>query len=153
MSIASRLAARVLRTRALVRAPIGLYRRGLGWLFGEELLMLEHRGRTSGQIRQVVLEVAGRTDDDTYLVVAGFGERAQWLRNIRADPRVLLSCGRLRRARAFASELDGDQADAVIAGYRHRKPGSWQVLAEAMTELGTDIGRLPVVSVSVRTGT
>ncbi|MET8156751.1 hypothetical protein ABZT47_10295 [Sphaerisporangium sp. NPDC005289] len=42
------IGARVLRTRRLVRAPIWLYRAGLGILFGSRLLMLEHIGRTTG---------------------------------------------------------------------------------------------------------
>jgi len=47
----SGVGARLLRTRAFVRAPIGLFRAGLGWLFGSRILMLEHRGRRSGSRR------------------------------------------------------------------------------------------------------
>ncbi|HTM84573.1 MAG TPA: nitroreductase family deazaflavin-dependent oxidoreductase, partial [Mycobacterium sp.] len=39
-----------------MRAPIWLYRARLGALLGSRLLMLEHRGRTSGARRYVVLE-------------------------------------------------------------------------------------------------
>ncbi|MFV0426843.1 MAG: nitroreductase family deazaflavin-dependent oxidoreductase [Beutenbergiaceae bacterium] len=148
MGIGGALAARMLRTRALVRAPIGFYRRGLGSVFGQELLMLEHRGRSSGKIRQVVLEVAGRTESGGYLVVSGFGSKAQWLRNITADPRVLLSCGPLHRVRAVAIALDPAAAASAIADYQQRKPKSWQTLAEAMTKLGTDLNQLPVVAVT-----
>jgi hypothetical protein len=45
----SGLAARALRTRAFVRAPIALYRHQLGWLLGGRMLMLEHTGRRSGR--------------------------------------------------------------------------------------------------------
>ena len=54
------LGARALRTRWLVRAPINLYRVGLGFLFGTRLLMLEHVGRRTGARRYVVLEVVDR---------------------------------------------------------------------------------------------
>ena len=43
--------------RALFRAPIYLYRLGLGWLFGKRILLLNHIGRVSGKQRQVILEV------------------------------------------------------------------------------------------------
>ena len=42
----------------LFRVPIWLYRLHLGWLFGHRLLLLTHRGRTSGRIHQTLLEVA-----------------------------------------------------------------------------------------------
>lgn len=44
-------------SRALFRAPIYLYRLGLGWLFGKRILLLNHIGRISGTQRQVILEV------------------------------------------------------------------------------------------------
>jgi hypothetical protein len=41
-------AAGLLRTRWIVRAPVGLYRARLGFLLGPRMLMLEHTGRKSG---------------------------------------------------------------------------------------------------------
>ncbi len=49
-AIAAR-AARLLRVRWFVRAPIWLYRARLGFLFGPWLLMLEHTGRKTGARR------------------------------------------------------------------------------------------------------
>jgi hypothetical protein len=46
-----RIGARVLANRALMRAPIWLYRARLGFLFGSRTLMLEHIGRKSGARR------------------------------------------------------------------------------------------------------
>jgi hypothetical protein len=46
--------------RALLRAPIWLYRAGLGGLLGRRVLLLTHIGRSTGRARQVVLEVAAR---------------------------------------------------------------------------------------------
>src|SRR5690606_12262413 len=60
----SAIGARVLRTRSLVRAPIALYKAGLGWLLGSRILMLEHRGRSSGLRRYVCLEVVERPSPD-----------------------------------------------------------------------------------------
>lgn len=80
------LAARALRTRALVRAPITLYRHDLGWIFGQRILMLEHTGCRSGQARFACLEVVGRPGPERIIIVSGFGERAEWYRNLLADP-------------------------------------------------------------------
>ena len=43
--------------RAVFRAPIYLYRLGLGWLFGKRTLLLNQIGRVSGKQRHVILEV------------------------------------------------------------------------------------------------
>lgn len=80
--------------RDLSRAPIRLYRLGLGGLLGHRLLLLTHTGRNSGRRRQVVLEVVGRHEESGgYLIASGFGARSQWFRNIAADPRVYFQVG------------------------------------------------------------
>jgi hypothetical protein len=71
-----RVGARVLANRALMRAPIWLYRARLGFLFGSRTLMLEHIGRNSGARRYVVLEVVGHPTPDVYVIASGFGLRA-----------------------------------------------------------------------------
>lgn len=150
MTRGSDWAARALRTRWLVRAPIHAYRAGLGFLFGQRLLMLEHRGRKSGRMRQVVLEVVAHPSEDRYVVVAGFGERAQWLRNVRADSQVRVSVGRRRGNPAVATELDRVEADAFLADYAQEHPDAWDRLRETMEQgLGTDIATLPVVALDL----
>jgi len=74
--LVARIGARGLTTRWLVRAPIGIYRAGLRFVFGSRLLMLEHRGRSSGRRRFVVLEVVDRPARDEYVIASGFGPRA-----------------------------------------------------------------------------
>lgn len=60
--------------RTLFRAPILLYRLGLGGLLGSRFTLLTHTGRSSGRPRQVVLEVVGRHQaSGGYLVASGFG--------------------------------------------------------------------------------
>src|SRR5215469_7567003 len=76
------------KTRWLVRAPIRLYRARLGFVLGSRFLMLEHVGRSSGLRRYVVLEIIGRPSPGTFVVASGFGTRAQWFRNVRANPAV-----------------------------------------------------------------
>lgn len=117
--------ARLLRVRWLVRTPVWLYRARLGGLFGTRLLMLEHTGRRSGKRRYVVLEVIARPASDTYVVVSGFGERAQWFRNVRVTPHVRVVLGSHRPAPALARLLDYEQATAALDAYRDRHPGAW----------------------------
>ena len=48
----------------LLRAPIWLYRAGLGPLLGHRFVYIAHRGRRTGARREVVLEVVGYTPKD-----------------------------------------------------------------------------------------
>ncbi|MBW0101771.1 nitroreductase family deazaflavin-dependent oxidoreductase [Pseudonocardia sp. KRD291] len=118
---------RLLRSRTLVRAPILVYRLGLGRVFGSRMLLLEHTGRRSGLRREVVLEVVGRPAGDRYVVVSGFGGRAQWFRNVRADPNVRVSVSGDRALPATARALEASEARYVLAGYveRHRRAWAW----------------------------
>ncbi|WP_231639835.1 nitroreductase family deazaflavin-dependent oxidoreductase [Mycobacterium sp. Marseille-P9652] len=144
---AGALGARLLRSRRLVRAPIWLYKARAGALFGSRLLMLEHIGRTSGARRYAVLEVVDHPRPDTWVVVSGFGRKAQWLRNIEANPRVRVYVGSQPPRRATARVLDQAEADRTLAAYRSRHPRTWQrfrpVLEETfgapITEAGTPL--------------
>jgi deazaflavin-dependent oxidoreductase (nitroreductase family) len=71
----------------LLRLPTYLFRFRLGWLLGHKLLLLKHRGRKTGKIRETVLEVL-RYDPNTRecVVLSAWGERADWYLNIRASP-------------------------------------------------------------------
>lgn len=87
--------ARVLRL--LFRLPIYLYRLNLGWLVGHRGLLLVHRGRKSGRVYQTVLEVIFY-DPETResVVLSGWGEKADWYRNIKASPALEVQTGRQR---------------------------------------------------------
>jgi deazaflavin-dependent oxidoreductase (nitroreductase family) len=88
--------------RWLLRFPGLLYRAKLGWLLGERFVQLSVRGRRSGLPRQVVLEVIGRSPSPGGLLVASaWGRRAQWFRNVQADPRARVRTGR----RQFSAEV------------------------------------------------
>jgi deazaflavin-dependent oxidoreductase (nitroreductase family) len=108
--------------RLLLRAPIRLYRWHLGWLFGGRMLLLTHTGRSSGQPRQVVLEVTGR-DPGTgaYHLASGFGPASQWYRNIRHTPQVTIQV-RCHRTAAVAHPLPPEESGRLMAAYALRHP-------------------------------
>jgi deazaflavin-dependent oxidoreductase (nitroreductase family) len=85
-----------MRVRWIVRAPVWLYRARLGAVIGSRQLMREHTGRTTGIRRYAVVEAVDHPDPGTYVVAAGFGDRAQWLRNVRASPCVRVYSGSRR---------------------------------------------------------
>jgi deazaflavin-dependent oxidoreductase (nitroreductase family) len=97
------------------------------WLFRLRLgglvpwwVMLVTIGRRSGQPRRVVLDVV-RREGDRIWVVAADGKRADWVRNLMADPHLEV-WHRWRRHRAEARLLDEREADEMIVELYRRRP-------------------------------
>jgi deazaflavin-dependent oxidoreductase (nitroreductase family) len=81
--------------RWLLPAPAWLYRAHLGRLLGGRFLLLRHVGRRSGTAYDTLLEVIGRSGDELF-VVSGFGPGSSWVRNVRANPPLMVVSGRRR---------------------------------------------------------
>ncbi len=119
--------------RHLLRAPVHLYRAGFGRLLGERFVYLVHTGRTSGLRRDTVLEVVHYDASvPEVFVVAGWGRRSDWLRNIEASPPVEIRIGRAHWLRPSFRLLDPEELTAVLNDYRQRHPRAWGALAPRM---------------------
>ena len=124
--------------RWFLRAPIALYGTRLGWLLGKRFLLLEHIGRKSGVVRKTVLEVVKHdADRDHWFIASGWGEKAQWLRNVLAEPNVHITVG-ARRFAVRATRLDVDAATRVLAEYAMKNPTAFRNLSSFM--LGDKLG-------------
>jgi deazaflavin-dependent oxidoreductase (nitroreductase family) len=144
----TRIAARALQTRWVVRMPITLYRAGLGFLFGSRMLMMQHTGRRSGAPRYVVLEVVDRPGPGEYIIVSGFGTTAQWYRNVQADPQVRLWVGWSRATRATATAMSTGESAAALERYVERHPKAWNSLRDTIEHAtGAPVNTLPMVLV------
>lgn len=108
--------------------------------------MLEHTGRRSGKARLVCLEVVDRSVPDRIVIVSGFGERAEWYRNLLADPVCFVSVGRLRRVPAQARFMTSAEASAALGRYQRAHPGAWDRLRQAIEKaVGHPVNQLPMV--------
>lgn len=153
----ARAGAALLGVRAFVRAPIWFYRARLGVVFGSRLLMLEHVGRTSGRRRFVVREVVDHPTPERFVVVSGFGARAQWFRNVAAHPEVRLYRASRRPVRGLARRLDGDAAAESLGRYASAHPRAWAKLKPVLEQtLGARIDaegtELPMMALDVVDG-
>jgi deazaflavin-dependent oxidoreductase (nitroreductase family) len=93
--------------------------------------LLIHQGRNSGLLRETVLEVI-RYDSATKesIVLSGWGEKADWYRNVKVTPAVEVRTGGER----YVPEqrfLAPEENHAVIAGYERRHPLAFRVFAKA----------------------
>ncbi|HZR82352.1 MAG TPA: nitroreductase family deazaflavin-dependent oxidoreductase [Candidatus Binatia bacterium] len=79
------------------RAFVGRFRRYFER--APDWVLLTTRGRRTGLPREVLLPC--RRIGDRVVVLSGYGRRADWIRNLIADPRVEVTChGNRRSARA-----------------------------------------------------
>jgi deazaflavin-dependent oxidoreductase (nitroreductase family) len=139
-ALAPRAMVRVRRSglpRVLFRAPVYLYRLGLGGILGHRFLLLTHRGRTSGKVYHTVIEVI-RYDPRTResVVVSGWGERADWYRNVRASPALAVETGGERFA-PVVRELAPEENFPIVADYVRSLP---PIARPLVRRLGFDVG-------------
>src|SRR5690606_4449720 len=87
--------AHTLMTRELARriqaGPRLAYRIGLGPLIGRLVLLLTTTGRKSGLARTTPLQY--ETVDGLTWVISSRGEKADWVRNLRANPHASVQIG------------------------------------------------------------
>ncbi|MGH3557083.1 MAG: nitroreductase family deazaflavin-dependent oxidoreductase [Mycobacterium sp.] len=107
--------------RLLFRIPIYLYRAGLGWVFGQRILLLHHIGRVSGIERQAILEVVEHDPaEDSFVAASGWGPTAAWDRNIVHMPDVTIQVGS-RTIPVTAMKLTEDESAEIFARYAVRR--------------------------------
>jgi deazaflavin-dependent oxidoreductase (nitroreductase family) len=123
--------------RIIFRFPILLYRLNLGWLFGKRALLLEHRGRKSGVIRKVVVEVIDYNEQSgSYTIASAWGKRSDWYRNIEAQPRVNVVVG-TKRFSVVAKTLSADEAAHHLNTYATKHPFAFRQFGLHMFGLKT----------------
>jgi len=108
--------------RTMLRAPLTLWRLGLGPLAGRAWMVVTTVGRSSGLPRHTAVYphvVEGRT----YLWCP-YGDRAQWFRNVLVDPVVTVQWRHGTKVRQAVPLDDEAEAVRVVAALR-RFGGSW----------------------------
>ncbi|MDD2921299.1 MAG: nitroreductase family deazaflavin-dependent oxidoreductase [Anaerolineales bacterium] len=108
-----------------LKTPVWIYKIGFGgWerLFGAEWMLLTTIGRKSGKPRQTMVDILEHDKDaDIYYIEAAYGARADWYKNIQANPLFEAQVGR-RKFHARATELVPDNAADMLVEFYRRKP-------------------------------
>ncbi len=109
-------------SRLLWRAPIWIYRLGLGGLIKKRMLLLHHIGRISGRPRENVLEIVDQDgENDSYTVASGFGKKSDWYKNIVKQPYVSITVGRAE-IEVTARPLPPEESGQALVRYAKRHP-------------------------------
>lgn len=118
--------------RMLYRLPVWLYRARLGILLGNRFVLINHVGRKTGKLRQVVVEVVVRNPATGAVTVAsGFGPRADWYRNLLAHPDATIQLGS-RSLTVRAVPLSEDEAAEAMVAYARHHPRAARGLSALM---------------------
>jgi deazaflavin-dependent oxidoreductase (nitroreductase family) len=129
--------------RLLFRVLERLYSLGLGRLVGHRFPRLTHRGRKSGRRYHTVLEVISyEPASRESVVLSGWGERADWYRNIRAAPAAEVATAGHRYAPAHRL-VNGPELYAHLLAYvgRNRPLGRFVRGALGLRLDGSDADR------------
>jgi deazaflavin-dependent oxidoreductase (nitroreductase family) len=106
--------------KRVLHLPVRLFDLHLGWLLGHRFLLLAHRGRRSGRVYRVVLEVVA-WDPATReaVVMSGFGPGSQWYKNVLAGGAAEIRIGR-GRFRPQTRHPEPAEAVEIFAAYERR---------------------------------
>ncbi len=98
--------------------------------------LLETTGRKSGQPRTT--PIGGRLDGDTFWLVSEFGDRSQYVRNIKANPRVRVRVGG-RWHSGTAVVLPEDDARARLAQLPRMNSAAVRAMGDNLLTIRVDL--------------
>lgn len=132
--------------RALYRLPLLGYRIGLGGLLDQfKIAALSTRGRISGKPRFAALEY--RQHGSKIYVISGWGERANWVRNLEQHAQVTLRRGdRVQAARATVVSDRNEVLRALTLFYRSNRAASERMFKRLSQRESMDALTLPQIA-------
>ena len=119
----------------LFKVPVWLHKMGLGgWerLVGAQWMLITTKGRKTGKLRHTMVDVMDYDKaSDTYYIEAAYGARADWYKNIQANPIFEAKVGRIKfNARAGALTTEG-ASEMLVQFYRSKPAYTRSVMAMA----------------------
>ena len=106
--------------KLMFRWPIVLWRLGLAPLVGRSFLLLTTTGRKSGLPRRAMLEY--HTLDGRRYIASAWGARADWYRNITANPHVTVQSARGTEAVLAQRVVADEELIELYELFRRRAP-------------------------------
>ena len=123
--------------RAMFKWPVQLWRLGLAPLMGHHMVLITQTGRKSGLPRRTMTELY-MVDGRKY-APSGFGRRAQWYRNIEADPRVTIQTAAGVEHMLAKRVVEDEELLALLEGVRGRSQAMYNLhLASLEIEPATE---------------
>jgi deazaflavin-dependent oxidoreductase (nitroreductase family) len=114
-----------------LKVPVHLHRMGMGgweWMIGGRWIFISTIGRKTGKKRYTMVDVieCDKTSD-TYCIDAAYGQRANWFRNIQANPVFQAHVGR-RKFATSAVVLSPEETGKKMVDFNRRRPAYTKVV-------------------------
>jgi deazaflavin-dependent oxidoreductase (nitroreductase family) len=120
-------------TKYLLRAPLLLYRLGLGSLLNVfRLVVLTTQGRKSGLPRHTVVEY--RMHGTKVYVISAWGERPHWVQNLLAHPHATLQAGSRTYGATAHPVTDNSEILRALFLFRKRAPALYDAIIARLTD-------------------
>jgi len=125
--------------RTLFRAPIFLWRLGLGPIIGHNMLLLTTTGRKTGLPRRALTEY--HTLQGKIYVPCAFGPQSDWYKNLVADPHVTVQTWQGAESMLATRVTEDEELLAIIDLMRSRNPVmlAWYFESLGIAEESEDI--------------
>lgn len=119
--------------RQLLRLPVLFHRLGLGEVVNAgRILILTTQGRNTGLARHAPIEY--RQHGSKIYVVSAWGERPNWLQNLRANPHVTVQRGRKSFSARANIVTNSGEALRVLHLFRRANPMVYDAILKRMSE-------------------
>ena len=115
---------------AMFKWPVQLWRLGLGPVMGHHMVLITQTGRKSGLPRRTMTELY-RINGRKY-APSGFGRRAQWYRNIEADPRVTIQTADGVEPMRAVRVVEDDELLNIMEGVQRRSQAMYKLILASL---------------------
>lgn len=114
----------------IAKAPLMLWRLGLGPLSGKVMMVITVTGRKSGLARQTIVEY--HTLNGRKYAPSGFGAKAQWYKNIQANPLVTVQTASGTESMQAVRVTSDEELKAVYELFQHRNPAFFNYYLQSL---------------------
>ncbi|MBZ0294633.1 MAG: nitroreductase family deazaflavin-dependent oxidoreductase [Anaerolineae bacterium] len=125
--------------KALFKAPLYLWRLGLGFFVGRYIMVITTIGRKSGQPRHTMAE--WHPHRDSKFVPVAFGEKAQWYKNAMANSHVTIQTADGTQSALARRITDPDELLEAFHTIMKRNPmmAQWYLEAHGAEPTNADV--------------
>ena len=129
-------------SRFFLKLPYLFYNEKTAVLYGKRLIQITTVGRTSNKERATLLEVVG-TYKNSPVVIAAFGEKSDWIKNLRKNRKTLVVWSNKK----YVSDvfwLEKQDSENILNSYKKEHPNLVKFYERLMKMGWDDFSSLPV---------
>ncbi len=129
-------------SRFFLKLPYFFYNKITAVLYGKRLIQITTIGRTSKKERKTLLEVIGMYKNSP-VVIAAFGEKSDWIKNLRKNPKTIIVWSS-KRYISNVSWLGKQESENILELYKEEHPNLVKFYEQLMKMNWDEFSNLPI---------